>query len=186
MKKNKYLLKFILAMAILIYGIGFTHAAFTKSIVVNDNQFNTSVAADTDIVLNEAMVSVTGVDGAPMPAGEWVELKNTGSWSVDVNGWYLYDSEDNLGIEINSSRTDTGTTIIPGNGYLVVYRDANADFILNNAGDTIRLYNGDYTQNLIEEFSYVGSTEDLTYAKVPDGFGLWLADRTPTPGASND
>ncbi len=66
------------------------------------------------VVINEVMAYPES--GEP----DWIELHNTTNQSVDIGGWFLSDSGNNLAkYEIAS-----GTTIGP-NGYIVFYEDTN-------------------------------------------------------------
>jgi hypothetical protein len=139
------------------------------------------------IVLNEILADPAGPDNAPMPGGEWVELYNNSNIAFDVNGWVLYDSDDSHELYITPSNTNTGNTIVPAHGFLVVYRDGDADFTINNSNETIRLYNG-YPVSasvLIDSFSWTtAKPTGFSFARIPDGVGDWV-DPIPTPGGPN-
>lgn len=136
------------------------------------------------VVLNEFLPNPEGDESGPKPNGEWVELYNNGSESINVSGWHLYDALDH-DLPITSSNTDTGGTTIASHGWLVVYRDGDGDFSLNNDGDTVKLYDGNIpSANLLDSYSYSSTTEGKTYARVPDGTGGWV-DPVPTPGEKN-
>ena len=57
------------------------------------------------------------MDGSAAPDGEWVELYNAGTTSVDLNGWSIIDGMGNVTyldpgtIVVNSSQ---GSTMIDG------------------------------------------------------------------------
>jgi len=72
------------------------------------------------IVINE--VHAHSHAGAP----DWIELYNTTGTTIDISGWFLSDSNDNL----FKYKIANGTTIGP-NGYLVLYEDLN----FGNAND---------------------------------------------------
>jgi len=162
-------------------------SGFTDTETVS-NTISSGTWALADIVLNEFLPNPTGDDNAPMLGGEWVELYNNSASDVDVNGWYLYDSIDTHALPINSSRTSTGNTIVPAGGFLVVYRNGDSDFSLNQNvdGDTVRLYNGSISSGtLIDSHTYTGPVaENKSIARIPDGTGPWV-DPVPTPGSSN-
>jgi len=175
-------------------------------------------AASKHIVLNEFLPHPSGTnpdygfdfgeDNDLMPKGEWIEIYNkTGGKAVDLSGWYIKDQEGSI-VNITSSNTNTGSTIIGANGlgneWLVVYMNGA---ILNNDSEAIYLY--DIFGNLIDSYSYnlssycaleptPGDPNDGTasgscpteipgnksYARVPDGTGAWF-DPIPTPGVQN-
>ena len=176
---------------------------------------------NSTIVMNEFLPNPTGDiygdDGDPMPLGEWVELFNNSDTDIDVAGWYLYDKYNSHPVEItlansdnNSNFTDSGETIVPAHGWLVVYSPYLTGW-LNNSADEVRLYDGpiETTGNLIDYYYYDGAdfdsltpTPDETniddssgisgdtipdnksYARIPDGTGDWV-DPIPTPGNIN-
>jgi hypothetical protein len=172
-------------------------------------------AASEHIVLNEFLPNPSGTnpdygfdfgeDNDLQPKGEWVEIYNkTGGKAVDLAGWYIQDQEGNI-VNITSSNTSDGSTVISSEGWLVVYLNME---MLNNDGDTVYLY--DMFDNLIDSHSYDlssyctleptpeetndGGTPALicptevpgnkSYARIPDGTGAWF-DPIPTPGEQN-
>jgi len=66
------------------------------------------------IVINEILAHSHAV------ASDWIELYNTTGTTIDISGWFLSDSNDNL----FKYEFAGGTTIGP-NGYLVLYEDLN-------------------------------------------------------------
>jgi len=145
------------------------------------------------IVLNEVMYNPTADnDNGNMPEGEWVELYNNSDEDVDVANWYVKDvdgyteshkmtvSPDNSDNYLNPF-DEEGETIVPANGYLVVYR--NGSGIFNNGGDTVELYDSD--DDPIDSVTYEGSKSDgNSLARDPDGTGDWV-DPYATPGRTN-
>jgi len=166
------------------------------------------------IVINEFLPDPEGVaynydfgdDAGTKPQGEWVEMYNNSNTSVNLNGWYVWDASGVVGDKVFITATDTlgGTTVIPANGWLVIYLNKA---LLDNAGDEVRLYNA--SGALIDVFPYgdhdvceleptPGSTNDSvgvlgacapvppnkSYARIPDGLGPRI-DPVPTPGFTN-
>ncbi|MGB2863471.1 MAG: lamin tail domain-containing protein, partial [Sedimentisphaerales bacterium] len=72
------------------------------------------------IVINEVLAH------SHAEASDWIELYNTTGIAIDIGGWFLSDSNDNLA----KYKIANGTTIGP-NGYLVLYEDLN----FGNAND---------------------------------------------------
>ncbi len=148
-----------------------------------------------------------GDDASLKPQGEWVELYNNASTSINVNGWYIWDgSVDNSNkVFISSVNTNSGETTIPAHGWLAVYLNKA---ILDNDHDEVRLYN--LQNELTDTFAYDGhdvceheptagtangsSTAggvcgvvppNKSYARIPDGLGPRI-DPIPTPGFANN
>jgi len=140
------------------------------------------------VVLNEFLPDPSGPDNDPKPAGEWIELYNNALYDIDVNGWVLYDSDDSHELVITSANTNSGNTTITGGGFLVVYRNGDVDFDLDNdEGDSLRLYNGHILDGaiLIDSYTYTQAvTTDKSFARSPDGTGSWF-DPLATPGGPN-
>lgn len=149
-----------------------------------------------EVVINEFLPNPSGNDNAAMPHGEWVELYNNSDASIDVNGWYLYDAVNSHALAINATNSlvkgtpDVSTTIIPSKGFLVVYRNGDSDFELNNTiGDSVRLYNNQISTGgqLIDSHTYLTLYTPInkTYARIPDGTGNFV-DPDATPGEPNE
>ncbi len=154
-----------------------------------------------EVVINEIMYHPR-VDGAN---GEYVELYNTGTETVDLSGWSFTE-----GIDFLFPRG----TVIPGGGYLVVCRNEiflrqfyamGADILttgnyapssLSNAGEEIVLR--DAAGETADRVNYGDQTP---WPTSPDGQGAslelihpladndnalyWSAGRVPTPGRAN-
>jgi len=160
-------------------------------------------AATEHIVLNEFLPNPDpsanglnlGDDASQMPYGEWVELYNKdGGKPVDLAGWQIKNAAGNA-VAISSSNTLGGSTIINPGSWLVVYLN---QAMLDNAGDTVSLYDVSEPAMLVDSYTYSFSdycTPDgacpaevpanKSYARIPDGIGIWV-DPIPTPGQPNE
>lgn len=120
------------------------------------------------VFLNE----VESSGGSP---GDWVELLNTGTATVDLSGWVLKDNDDT-----HAYTLPAGTTIAAG-AFLVL--DESAFGFGFGGGDTARLY--DATGALVDSYQYT-SHAPTTYGRCPDGTGDFLTTDAPSKGAAND
>ncbi len=143
------------------------------------------------VLINEFMPNPTGSDQGLVGGsldGEWVEIFNPTGSTVDLAGYILYDSINTHALAIASSNTNTGGTTIPSLGYLVVYREGDTDFELNNSGgDTARLFSDLISSGgtLVDSHLYTrDAPENKSFARVPDGATNWV-DPDSTPGAAN-
>lgn len=139
------------------------------------------------VVLNEFIPNPVGADDAFMPGGEWVELYNNSNIDLDAGAWVLYDSQDTNELYITAANTNTRATVVPAKGFLVVYRNHDSDFNLDNDSDSVRLYDGypAAAHTLIDAYTYAaGKPAGFSYARIPDGVGAWV-DPVPTPGGPN-
>lgn len=141
------------------------------------------------VVINEFLPNPKGDDDGDKPAGEWVELYNRGEDDVDVDGWVLYDANDDHSIIIASDNIDADSTVIKPKKFLVIYRDGDSDFALNNSGgDKVRLYDGKISAGggLVDSYGYESKApEGKSFARIPDGSDNWV-DPIPTPGKKNE
>lgn len=140
------------------------------------------------VVINEFVPNPEGADNAAKPGGEWVELFNPTAALMDVAGWVLYDNANTHALPITTLNTNTGGTTIPAGGYLVVYRDEDSDFGLNNTGgDAVRLFTKHIGSGgvLVDSHTYTADAPDgKSFARIPDGAANWI-DPEPTPGGAN-
>ncbi|MDO8559606.1 MAG: SdrD B-like domain-containing protein [bacterium] len=146
-----------------------------------------SPTGQQEVVLNEVLPNPVGADDAGKPDGEWVELYNRSGKPISLSGWWLYDTNNANELPVLGSHTDSGTTTIPALGHLVVYRNGDGDFSLNNSGDQVRLFNREIASfgSLMDAFAWTSEKgEGNSYARVPDGIGDWV-DPCPTPGDDN-
>lgn len=144
------------------------------------------------VLINEFLPNPNGSDtgAAGLPHdGEWVELFNPTASTVDVAGHILYDNNNTHALPITTANTSTGGTTIPSPGYLVVYRDGDTDFELNNSGgDSVRLFTAAIGSGgvLVDSHTYTRDAPDnKSFARIPDGASNWI-DPEPTPGEPND
>ena len=117
---------------------------------------NSGVNLDTNknsscvICINELMPNADGSDQGIFPQGEWVELFNTGSSSVSLEGWTIVDiggwtHQINENTWVGFSDLPTPYLIEPG-AYVVIAENEIGTLRLNNVGETF--YLKDCTKNL--------------------------------------
>lgn len=140
----------------------------------------------SSILINEFVPNPMGLDSAPKPEGEWVELYNPTGEDLDVGGWVLTDSYDLTSdhphiLKISPDNTNTSGVIVESKSYLVVYRDGDSDFSLNQSDDQVRLF--DDSDNLTDSVSYSGSIEEGKSWSLRAT--EWVKGTDPTPGAGN-
>ncbi len=129
-----------------------------------------------EIVINE--INYNSSD-SPTP-GDWIELYNPGSTSVDLSDWGFYDSENTFDIP-------AGTVLQPDE-FLVLVEDVslfagifphlnnethyigNFDFNLSGGGERISLL--DNNKCLSDELTY---DDDMPWDTIPDGNGPSLS-----------
>ena len=134
--------------------------------------------------------------------GEWLELHNTGSQSVDINGWTLKDNGSDVHV-ISAS------LVIPGNGYAILGRSTSTS--VNGNAPVQYAYGGTFTlANTSDEIILLdksGKTVDsvaystLSGWAIPTGASLslvksassdhndpinWCNEKSPWSGSAGD
>lgn len=135
------------------------------------NAFEAAPAAEANIVLNEVIYDeISGYT-------DRVEIYNAGTDAVDLTGYRMADDKDG-----RFSNELTGVSLAPGE-FFVFVQDEHFDFGLGK-GDWVRLYNDNGA--LIDDFRYENTSPIATFARCPDGTGVWAAATAATPGTAND
>ncbi|MBT5392224.1 MAG: hypothetical protein HOL22_07790 [Euryarchaeota archaeon] len=159
------------------------------------NTSSRSLACSGDICLNEALPNPNGYDDASWPGGEWMEIHNSGTTTVDVRDWYL-TNKANKTLYFNSTSivdydaADSTSWEIEPDEYMVIARNGlpNSIFYFANTNDIISLYTdgGVQLDQATWTFSSSGapsgtSLEEDSSSPTSD----WVPTNGPTPGAIN-
>ena len=117
---------------------------------------------------------------------DWIEIFNSGSENIDMEGWYLTDDiNDPFKWQIPDN------TIIQSHDHLLIWADGmdqsataqHSNFKLSAQGEIIGLYNPEGA--LIDALEYGQQHSDISYGRQPDGNSTWYFFANPTPGESN-
>ncbi len=150
---------------------------------------DTGLLKEHSIAINELLAHS---DASP---GDWVELKNTTSASINIGNWYLSDDADNL----TKYRIKAGTTLASG-AYLVLSSDANfgpassdtgkiTSFGFSEYGETVYLTssNGTVLTGYREKEDFDASENSIAFGRYQKSTGTYnfVAMSTNTPGAAN-
>ena len=143
------------------------------------------------VVINELMASNDGfVSDIQGDYDDWIELYNYGEEAIDVAGCYLSDSSSNP-TKWQIPASDPLVTTIPADGYLLIWADEepgqgplHANFKLAADGESVGLYAPDKV--VLDKVTFGDLAPNESYARLPDGDGLWQVCRAPTPGRAND
>lgn len=132
-------------------------------------------AGPSRIAINECMASNSGI--ITDEAGEtedWIELYNLTQADINMTGFTISDKIDNP-----SKFTFAEGTVIPANGYLIVWADEDksqgplhANFKLSADGEGVFLY--DNNQYLLDSVTFGIQVQDKSVARIPNGTGNWL------------
>ena len=112
---------------------------------------------------------------------DWIELYNWGNADVDLNGWKVYDQEE------NSYSLPSGNIIKAGD-FLILNCDdqgtgLNMPFKLTSQGESITLLRPD--GKMMDHIVFPALENGQTYARFPDGSGSWEITGFATKNASN-
>lgn len=145
------------------------HMAVVRDFLVSDDGGGTGSAK---VFINEILANEPGSDAA----GEFVEIINTGTASLDIGGYTISDS-------VGTRHTFPGGTILAAGGVVVVFGGAlgipagtpNATTAstgtlgLSNSGDTVTLRDGAAnTVNTVTYSSSLASTDGVSMNRSPD------------------
>ena len=141
---------------------------------------------DSDVVINELMASNDAtVADQDEEFDDWIELFNTTNSDIDLTGYFLSDNSANL----DKYDIPEGT-IIPANGYLIVWADEDgmqeglhANFKLSASGEELFLVNPDTL--VVDEVTFGEQQTDVAYARTPNGTGAFDF-KTPTFEGNNE
>ncbi|MBN1331877.1 lamin tail domain-containing protein [Candidatus Dojkabacteria bacterium] len=127
-----------------------------------------AIEPDFQVSINEILPNPEGTDTGK----EWIELYNYSKETINLQNWQLKDTSTKSfvfeEIELDSHE------------FLLIY----PNFSLNQSDENVSLY--DDLGNLVDSFSYIISSEGLSWARIPDGVGNWIPDKSPTPGSTNN
>jgi hypothetical protein len=140
------------------------------------------------VVINEVMAdNATSLENeTDFP--DWVEFYNTTAGPVDIGGWFF----SNILTNISKFKFPVGT-VIPGNGFLVVFCDnatnspgLHTRFNLSANGSFLGLYQSGGL--LVDMVTYGVQVTDYSVGRVPDGaggVGAGFSLNLSTPGTNN-
>jgi len=139
--------------------------------------FDNPYAGLSDLIITEIMpqCGLSGSDSVGI-LGEWIEVKNNGSATIDLSRWHVLD-EDGSGMlaSIDQLWNRTSMTLLPGE--YAVLRPEEA--FMDNFGDTIRLMNPD--GSMIQTVYWISSEPCVS---IEPRFG-WSPTLSPSPGIEN-
>ena len=168
-----------------------------------------SVLAADVLRVNEVMASnETALNTAGgVPALDWVEIRNTADFDIDITGWPITDDPTKV---LSKWKQVAGPAVVPAHGYLVVYldssfsdwdpRDVHAPLGLSASGEGIGLATPDGT--IVSQYTFGQQMDDVSFgyghlaktllnryspAEYKVGNGAWTSVAGPVgmPGAAS-
>lgn len=139
----------------------------------------------SQVVLNEICADNGGSVQSPgLTSPDYVELYNTGTSAVSLNGWSLTDD-----LLVPTKYTFPTGTSIAGRGYIVLWLDnrtnyaglVTTNFSLKSSGETVGLFQGSTRRDSVK---FGPQVKDLPLCRLPNGTGGWIIGQ-PSPLAAN-
>ncbi|MDF7806768.1 lamin tail domain-containing protein [Pontiellaceae bacterium B12219] len=152
-----------------------------------------SPGADDPLPENNKVVVNEILTHTDKPQRDTIELYNPGNQAVDLSGWFLTDNED-----LPQKWTIPTGTVIPANGYQVLYEGHYVDsvleftesefgsaFSLSAAGDNIYLFSP--TLGYSHGFSFEGAYNGISFGRhlTSQGEEHFPSQQSFTPMAAN-
>lgn len=139
----------------------------------------------SQLVINEFQASNTNdyLDPHSETYIDWIELYNSSASDIDLSGYFISDNPTN-----HFKYTLPVNTIIPANGYLIMWADGtgtglHTNFKLSSGGEYVLLSNN--LGVLLDSISFSDQMTDVSYGRVSDGDPVWGYFPQSTPNASN-
>jgi endonuclease/exonuclease/phosphatase family metal-dependent hydrolase len=132
-------------------------------------------SGDGHIILNEILANELGSD----PAGEFIELVNAGTASMNLSGFTLADAAQ-------LRHTFPANTILPAGARLVITAPAASTHALglSNSGDTVTLADAD--GNVVDSVTFGSAADGVSFNRAPDITGtIWALHTTLSSAASS-
>ena len=124
-------------------------------------------AADTGINPNSVVISEVMPNGSAATGGNWIELRNTTNQPIDVGGWFLSDTKDNL-----RKWSIPPNTFIPANGHVSFGQNGvdgfGGGFTLSALGGDVFLAGNDGLGNLAgyrDGVDFDGAAPDVSFGR---------------------
>ena len=118
--------------------------------------------------------------------GDWIEIYNSSSMSVNLGGMYL---TDNLADPTHYQIPD-GISIDPM-GFLLFWADddeeegdLHTNFNISGSGEEIGLFDMDGI-TVIDSITFSEQSADNSFGRISDGNTSWVFFTIPTPNSSN-
>ena len=144
----------------------------------------------TPVRINEVSAQNSIYVNEQFKRNDWLELYNTTSSPIDVEGMYLTNNISKPTLyKITKGSTET-STVIPAHGYLIIWCDKlepesqlHATFKLDNNSGTLMLTAAD--ESWSDQFAYTRHEGDQSVGRYPDGAAEVYVMNIPTIEKAN-
>lgn len=156
---------------------------FIKPIVLCLVLFATSFQVSAQLVINEFMASNAGayVDPDYDASADWIELYNSGSTAIPLNGYYITDNLNDL----TKWQINSNVTIQPDQ-YLIIWADGmntglHTIFKLSASGEDLAIVSP--SQVVIDSYTFGAQESNISMGR--NNNMEWVYFTTSTPGKPN-
>ena len=139
-----------------------------------EKEFHQLAVVD-NLVINEIMASnISAIADQSGEYDDWVELYNGNNFSLNLTGYYLSDSENDL------TKWSFPNVNISPNDYLIIWCDtagntqAGLHTTYRLSADQEEVYLTDPNGTIIDAVHFVNMPNDVAYARVPNGTGTFI------------
>jgi len=138
------------------------------------------------LIINEILSeNINGIVDSYGENSDWIEIYNSGSSAVNLEGYYLSDKLD------NPLKWEFPDVNIPAKGYLLVFaseednigNELHANFKLSTDGENILLT--DPSGLLVDSMDSIPMRADVSYGRLPDAASIFKYFAVTTPLAAN-
>ena len=150
-----------------------------------DTDTEETTPAAPSVVINELMAANGGAVLDDLGGtSDWIELYNTTSADLDLSGFTISDDWT----EPDLYALPDGT-ILEAGAWLVLWADGlgndplHMPFRLSSGGEGVGVFSPDGES--IDWQVYPALSEDIAYARIPDGADEWQTTEQGTPGSTN-
>ena len=148
-----------------------------------DHEFN-------QVVINEFLAANRdGIKDDEGDVGDWIELRNAGNISVNLEGWSLTDDKAKPGKWIFPYViVKPGATLLvhaSGKNRSKIGQALHTNFKLGIEGEYLGLFTPELPRRLVDEIApaYPEQRSNISYGRLPNGDWAWFS--SPTPRQNN-
>ena len=146
-------------------------------------------ASAQELHINEVVSqNNTTLDDFDSDYSDFIELYNSGSNDIQMEGYYLSDDV------IDLQKWVFPNFVVPANSFAIVWasdkdtayfgNELHTNFKLGSSGDFLVLTSP--SNSMVDSVSIPGLGPDASLGRQPDGFGPWYTFETPSPSATNN
>ncbi len=172
--------RYLLPFAVIFMGISFTGAYFSDSVSVQNNTFTAGTWTPGPAVISEVFYDPSGGGDSGL---EWIEIKNNGSYSININNYLLHFatsgsndfifSDINLSpgqivvVHVNTAGTDTSTNLF--------WSNTGGNNMGDSSGSISLFKNSTKNATNMVDFVQYGAI-DQNYEATAVSAGIWADD----------